>query len=680
MSSVDDLKMSSAELNRIVQNTANHHALDTPEYAGTPSEEPPKKPSPAEERESGILDDADVIHVDEPRRSASPEDVRGSARHHYTAPILAEDEVAKASPRPDLQAAVEPSVDAAAEDEEPLTEPIRRPSINFEVLPSDFPRPEARKVPPPPSNYEALFKDGEEEAVEDDDEKTNTRDSAIHKFPSKDIWEDAPSSAYYTTEVSTPDIPSEDPRLKAIDTPERNNPTPVQAFAQYQEELAEKEAQRTKNFVPRGDKPSQSWLPVQEVPQVPKRPNQQKRFPSRDVWEDAPDSALYETTVSADQQPDAKPDIPSRPAKAAEKPSIPDRPARGNEPPAIPDRPGRKSVDKPAVPERRPSIPDRPAVPDRPRVKKELSNEGKAPVVDKPKPFLPPRPARPSSTSPVEASEPPALPKARPSIPSRPAKAAAATAGTAAAPATETREPPAVPKAVAARAAGAQKEEPEPEAAAEEEKPAEKKPLADARKGRARGPQRRAPAKSPAPPAATAPTDAEKPSAPSLALSTAQTVWSIDPESSDLEVKPVEAAAPEPVAESPKDEPLTRESSAVSAASVEKAAPSIVSDTGSAEGAPSESNGPSALDAEEATTAAPSEPRKSIDEEPKLDAAPGPDLGVEADDASKVSDLNAVSADRAGSEKPGAAVAATDAEEAGEGEENNFLPLNDTKA
>lgn len=27
MSSVDDLKMSSAELNRIVQNTANHHAL-----------------------------------------------------------------------------------------------------------------------------------------------------------------------------------------------------------------------------------------------------------------------------------------------------------------------------------------------------------------------------------------------------------------------------------------------------------------------------------------------------------------------------------------------------------------------------------------------------------------------------------------------------------------------------
>ncbi|PKS11547.1 hypothetical protein jhhlp_003312 [Lomentospora prolificans] len=701
MSTANDIKMSSDELNQIVHNTANRHGLATSEYEGTPSEEvgfegqeayvsriasprsgfaslktdsPPKGPSPSEEEPPEVFTtDEDIIHVDEPRRSASPEDVRATGRHHYTAPILAEDEVAKSPPRFELHAAIEPSVDAAVEDEEPLTEPIRRHSINTEVLPSDFPRPEARKVPVHPQEYEALFKDGEEQAIEDEEEKPSKRDSLIHKFPSKDIWEDAPSSVHYTTEVSTPDVSGNEPHLKVTEPPERNNPTPVQAFAQYQEELAEKEAQRTKNFVPRGEKPSQSWLPLQEPPQVPAtRPAGQRRFPSRDVWEDAPDSHLHEATVSSDQQPETKPDqpqIPARPAKSVEKPAIPERPARGGEPPAIPGRPARKNSDKPALPER-------PAIPDRPKPKKESSSEGKPTISDKPKPQIPPRPTKASSVSPVEATEHPALSKNRPSIPVRPAKPAAAAT-------TEAKEPPAVPKAkpaiparpmgnkIAALQAGfmsdlnrrlqlgpqaPKKEEPEPEAAAEEEKPIEKKPLADARKGRARGPQRRAPAKSPAPPAAAAAAtspEPAKPSAPSLSFSLPQTVWSLDPEGSDLVVKSTEPieSAPKSVAEPLKDEPLTRESTPVSA---EKESSPVLSEPEPAKATPA-SEESATFQAEEAAATIPDSPKldlaeeKALEDEPVLDAIPTAEVGskIEAPEI----DAGEVALDKAGNDE-----------------------------
>lgn len=460
--------------------------------------------------------------------------------------------------------------------EEPVTEPIRRPSINTEVLPSDFPRPEARKTPVPIIEYEALFKDGEEEAIEDE-EKPAKKDATVHRFPSKDVWEDAPSSVHYTAEVSTPDIPADEGRLKPVEAPERHIPTPVQAFAQYQEELAEKEAERTKNFVPRGENLTQSWLPVQELPKEPlKRPPIQKRFPSRDIWEDAPDSLLHETTVSSDQQPETKPDqpeIPPRPTKSVEKPVVPERPARSAERPAVPERPARRSSERPVIPER-------------PRPKKELSGEGKPVVSDKPKPQIPPRPVKASSASasPVEASEQPALPKSRPTIPARPNRAPAAVA-------TEAKEAPAVPKAkpaiparpmgskIAALQAGfmsdlnrrlqlgpqaPKKEDPAPEVAAEEEKESvQKQPLADARKGRARGPQRRAPARSPAPPAVAAAASTEtKPRTLSFSFSKPQTVWSIDPEESDLVVGSAELveAAEAPKAEPLKPEPSTSES------------------------------------------------------------------------------------------------------------------------
>ena len=83
--------------------------------------------------------------------------------------------------------------------------------------------------------------------------------------------------------------------------------TPEQAFARRQEELAEQESGDSESFLNREKKP---W-PHKSHFAEETRPGLKQRFPSRDVWEDTPDSLQLQTTVAAPQN--AEQDLVSPP-------------------------------------------------------------------------------------------------------------------------------------------------------------------------------------------------------------------------------------------------------------------------------------------------------------------------------------------------------------------------------
>ena len=153
------------------------------------------------------------------------------------APILAADEVAKNPDSYDSGPAVEPPNSrrgSVFEMEEPSSRPTSRPASIYRE--SGY---EMRSTPlEDVEEYEPLFPEDEKAAKKAVHPKRP--DDLQHKFPSRDIWEDAPNSVHYTAEVSTPDIP-EDAATEA-ESPPRDTETPAQKFAREQEELAEKEA------------------------------------------------------------------------------------------------------------------------------------------------------------------------------------------------------------------------------------------------------------------------------------------------------------------------------------------------------------------------------------------------------------------------------------------------------
>lgn len=557
----NDFSMSSDDLNKIVRDTASRGSgLAVKNYAATPTDQvawqaleestsrvASPRPSSAEfkapAKPTFTISDVDkeaagIIHVDEPGRrrsvmfseSESPGSEDGEDRP-YKAPILADDEVAKDPSPYDHQPAVEPGPErrgSAFEIEEPTSRPSSRPASLYKE--ASF---ELRSTPlEDVEEYEPLFEEDDKDNAKAKKPTAEEKIKSEHKrrFPSADIWEDAPSSVHFTAEVSTPEPGDEQPKATTATGPApRDGETPAQAFARHQEELAEKEVRERgpEGFLPGRKNEKPTWVQHQphlatEAPQT--RPSMAQRFPSRDVWEDTPDSLKLETEVETPQQDDvqespvetSKPEIPLRPrgkSDAAEKPAIPERP-----------RPRQSSGD------------DKPAIPDRP------------------KPQVPARPAKAGPTSgglePAEAAAPS---KPKPAVPARPmgSKIAALRAGLNLD--QRLRLGPQAPK---------KEEEPIADAPVAEEK--EKAPLVDARKGRARGPQRRAPAKSasPAPAAATAEVKTED-AKPTFVLSKSITVFELDPDegvvsvgskgSGDAEVakeaeadKTVESEEPEP--------------------------------------------------------------------------------------------------------------------------------------
>lgn len=284
----------------------------------------------------------------------------------------------------------------------------------------------------------------------------------------------------------------------------------------------------------------------------PKRPELARHhFPSRDVWEDAPDSLMYETTVKTPQLPEfsipAAEHEPKEIFETSEQEQTKKSKTEDAEKNFVPDH----TKDLAKTPDVLSNMPVRPSMPARhkfpsrdvwedtadqllhttvitpqPEKPEKLEEENVTPTeAAKAAPTIPTRPVRskPAATamdgSPEEKKAPMIPERPKPKVPERPSKPLGVplTKTTSA----EEREAPPVTKAnptiptrsagskIAALQAGfmkdlnqrlqlgpqAPKKEEQPKEEVKEEK--EKAPLTDARKGRAKGPTRRKPGTSP---------------------------------------------------------------------------------------------------------------------------------------------------------------------------------------
>lgn len=367
--------------------------------------------------------------------------------------------------------------------------------------------------------YEPLFPedDKDKKPVSTAERFKQRPDSLKHRFPSQDIWEDSPNSLQLHATVTTPDMP----KSETFETPEqeafrRSQTTSVDPH-EVASHILESEDHKDKD----NKRPSLSG----------------HRFPSRDVWEDAPDSQKLVTTVGTPEEAPESLEVPP-------KPSIPPRPQRRPQesPPVdLSTKPGTSPTEK----RQPPTIPDRP------------------------KPRIPLQPAKRSPEEPKEAKEfneskdaKDAQDKPKPPVPARPggSRIAALKAGF-------------LTDLNSRLQVGPQGPKPQEK---KEEPPAEKKPLQDARKGRARGPARRKPAPVPALPATpTESTDTKPASVPEVKITDAWNVWQVDevgklvvgdkdtgadkeqPEPTQPEPAQPEHAQPEPV--QPDVPPMTTE-------------------------------------------------------------------------------------------------------------------------
>lgn len=412
-----------------------------------------------------------------------------------SAPILASDEVAKDPTAYGLHPAVEPLHDYR--DDEPKSRPASRPTS----------RPTSVYSPPPVELQSTPLDDVKEyEPLFTDDEKSGNKSVTAERprenhqrFPSRDVWEDAPNSVHATAEVSTPEVTGDllSPHLSTKDVPSRENETPAQAFARKQEELAEKEAVTPDSFLYRQQKPPTYAAHQSHIAQKIKSTPSPQRFPSRDIWEDSPDSLQYTTTVSG---PESGENTPSEGETTKADAPV----STSSAVPAIPTRPKKQGSGDDVSSKQ--SIPERPA-----KIQKSA-------------------PDAKQSTGPAATQKPP--------VPAKPlgGKIAALQAGFMSDLNKRLQLGPQAPK----------KEEPPAASGQAEEK--EKVPLSDARKSRARGPQRRAPTRNTAATTkSTPPPTSANTKQPVLSFSTTLTLFSIDEEGTiTVESEPMEQPTEEP--------------------------------------------------------------------------------------------------------------------------------------
>lgn len=479
----------------------------------------------------------------------------------YSAPILASDEVAKEPFGYDLQPAVSPNHQRR---EDPFhhrtgsgtssayaSQPSSRPSSIHGVPGIRYQAEHERESHSTPledlEEYEPLFPEDEKRAAAlkgkpiTAAEKLKRPELKNRKFPSQDIWEDSPNSLQYTATVSTPQLPEDtDEKAATKKFHMQDGETPEQAFARRQEELAEEEAMDSDSFLNREKKPwaHKSYLTSET------RPGLKQRFPSKDIWEDSPDSLMLQTTVGTPQVEEILSPPEQRPTTGA---VIYHQEKAAAGLPLGPEE-GRATTGMAAV--MKPQIPARPTKqkPSNLSASSSPTDTKGPPLPLKSKPQIPARPAKPiaressedvplaktisaSSTKSVGSDQGVAAAKPKPPVPSRAvgSKIAALQGGFMSDLNKRLQLGPQAPK----------KEEPAPEEAVEEK---EKVPLVDARKGRARGPARRAPAKSPAPATATDSEVAKQVFA--LTVTGPSTVWSIDPETSAIEIVSHTPSAP----------------------------------------------------------------------------------------------------------------------------------------
>ena len=486
----------------------------------------------------------------------------------YGVPILASDEVAKEPGMEYLQPAVSPAQSrrgshyyAGMDSEAPSSyqsgyrsssrsgsaansRPSSRPASIHGTLPnpSRFISHDDREDMHTPledvDEYEPLFPDeeGKEGRPLPASERFKRRE--MKRFPSQDIWEDTPNSLQLEATVNTPEVAE----AQATEAPKAPAPTfeAPEAESARKGEVSEQEKAKLK---PREERLAKSNFKP-HLREEMHRPGMKQRFPSRDIWEDSPDSARLETTVGGPQDDDPRnpPDegllagavvnTSGRPdegvvkgeqlregatvgATSVQKPSIPPRPPRGKfntdssdagqTVPSVPARPPKKVHGVPPVDAEVPQVPSKLSAISSP-VDASPTDSRKGPVLpDRPKPDIAPRPANPiarDSTESIPLSKgnsitstgsgvaedglksPPPAPKPKPAIPSRPAgsKIAALKAGFMSDLDKRLQLGPQGPPKTQEKASD------------ETENEQDKARLTDARKGRARGPARRKPA------------------------------------------------------------------------------------------------------------------------------------------------------------------------------------------
>lgn len=387
--------------------------------------------------------------------------------------------------------------------------------------------------------YEPLFPEdqGKQSSQNPSIDKFKRRDIMKRRFPSQDIWEDTPNSLQLKATVETPESAEE----HASKIPNETNA----GFEASTE--GTRPSETGKNEPP-------SSLLKPHLGEETDRPGLKQRFPSRDIWEDSPDSSRLVTTVEAPHDEETKDSSPEEyqgvaPVAAIEKPSLPQNPpksklsgdsvASGSQSvPNIPPRPSRKPREVHAA-----TIDPTPG--NFPAEKSPAGSTQTSPLESRKAPLLPDRkpqvPARPSRSTAYEnpdttslsktssasstrsnevrddkwgmASEP--APKPKPPIPSRPfgGNIASLKAGFLSDLDKRLQLGPKAPKT-------------QEKAAMEPEATAEKAPLVDARKGRVRGPPRRKPGATSVPvaPSSIAEGVEEEPVATSKPIN-----WSIQP-------------------------------------------------------------------------------------------------------------------------------------------------------
>ncbi|KAI9798156.1 MAG: hypothetical protein M1833_004905 [Piccolia ochrophora] len=407
----------------------------------------------------------------------------------YGAPILASDELAKGPGAEFMQPAISPRQERRGSDYHAGFDSDHPPSYMSGLMPSGSrgssiagSRPTSRPTSRPGSihggvsglvrfssleereetgtpledveEYEPLFPDDEKNNVKKIDEKRLTKADKLrlfkHKFPSKDIWEDAPSSAQLMATVSTPELPSES--VETAEEAERNQEAPAADAVRRQNDIGDIETTR---FLPRETKEfAKPHFKPGVLEEIPTRPGMKQRFPSRDIWEDTPASLQLQTTVTAPQVDDIRspPDVPERPTTGAvavvhdkaatgtglgkeegrattsiaatlekpEQPSIPTRPARSKGG----DKPAESVAAQPARKVQQASIAETPISPSK-------SSSAPARKPSKPSP-LSTSPTKTDDqnaearTSPVTERKAPTIPgRPKPQVPTRPTKPAA---------------------------------------------------------------------------------------------------------------------------------------------------------------------------------------------------------------------------------------------------------------
>ena len=480
----------------------------------------------------------------------------------YGVPILASDEVAKTPEAEYLQPAVSPALErrgsnyyAGADSEyhsgfrigsrsgsASNSRPTSRPASIHSLPPMsrfsthDEDRENMHTPLEDVDEYEPLFPDEEgNQRPVTAAERLKLREQ-MKRFPSKDVWEDAPNSLQLQATVETPEPSNEQPN-PMDKAPAAIFETPEQEKARKGEISEEEKAK----LIPREERLAKSNFKP-HLRQEMHRPGLTHRFPSRDIWEDSPDSARLETTVGDSKVSDLQipPDegleagavvqtsgapkdgiIAGEQARdgaiagaSAVKPSIPPRPNKSKvsppsadldqAPPSVPSRPPRRLHQVPPADAQVPIAPSKlsamsPTEANQPS----LTETRQGPTLpERPKPQVPVRPARPvgressetiplskvTSTSSIasdgasaqDLTSPPPAPKPKPAIPARPAggKIASLKAGFLSDLDSRLKLGPQGPK---------------PQEKAQPEIEEEKAPLADARKGRAKGPVRRKP-------------------------------------------------------------------------------------------------------------------------------------------------------------------------------------------